>query len=218
MRGVEWEELDQDYWEEQDNHDIQLLGESEPFFWGNPDDSLRKVINQHRNAMQLLTRLTLWLALSCAQVWLLLLARAAGDASVSDGALHRMIKDATDNVEFDANSFDSCLREELDNENLVLSLKCDSSLPPSACCACFLPVVANLRRLPMRAKSELYIIIARRDGAERMTRLAKDKEAWSKLPSTKKHHKARRLIDRYGMACAIREQIQADIASGEQAF
>ena len=80
MRGVEWEELDQDYWEEQDNHDIQLLGESEPFFWGNPDDSLRKVINQHRNAMQLLTRLTLWLALSCAQVWLLLLARAAGDA------------------------------------------------------------------------------------------------------------------------------------------
>jgi len=132
MRGVEWEELDQDYWDEQDNHDIQLLGESEPFFWGNPDDSLRKV-------------------------WLLLLARAAGDASVSDGALHRMIKDATDNVEFDANSFDSCLREELDNENLVLSLK---------------------------------------DGAERMTRLAKDKEAWSKLPSTKKHHKARRLIDR----------------------
>ena len=66
MRGVEWEELDQDYWDEQDNHDIQLLGESEPFFWGNPDDSLRKVINQHRNALQLLTRLTLWLTLSCA--------------------------------------------------------------------------------------------------------------------------------------------------------
>ena len=66
MRGVEWEELDQDYWEEQDNHDIQLLGESEPFFWGNPDDSLRKVIHQHRNALQLLTRLTLWLMLSCA--------------------------------------------------------------------------------------------------------------------------------------------------------
>ena len=46
MRGADWEELGQDYWEEQDNHDIQLLGESEPFFWGNPDDSLRKVINQ----------------------------------------------------------------------------------------------------------------------------------------------------------------------------
>lgn len=177
--------------------------------------SARSLTNT-QNALQLLTRFTLSLTLSCAQVWLLLLARAAGDASVSDGALHRMIKDATDNVEFDANSFDSCLREELDNEKLVLNLKCDSSLClcPHACFA----VAANLRRLPMRAKSELYIIIARRDGIERMTKLAKDKEAWSKLPSTKKHHKARRLIDRYGMACAIREQIQADIASGEQAF
>ena len=47
MRGADWEELGQDYWEEQDNHDMILLGESEPFFWGNPDDSLRKVINQH---------------------------------------------------------------------------------------------------------------------------------------------------------------------------
>jgi hypothetical protein len=124
---------------------IELLGFEESFVWGDPDESLLQVrsfvcahaheyIYLHAVCVRAFVRVRIIAhthTYTHSQVWLLLLARAAGDSSVSDDALLQMIKDATDHVE--DMHFD--LSEIVENEKLLETLK---SLVPLSALSLFL--------------------------------------------------------------------------------
>ena len=90
-------------------------------------------------------------ALSFAQVWPLLLARAAGDSSVPDSALLQMIKDAKDHVA----DMDFALSDIVENPKLLAALKSLCLPVRSFCSSCRARVACS------RTRARTHVCVSR---------------------------------------------------------